>query len=465
MRQTFIMQLRELIRKLILDLSLNNLFIRDVLDEQRNRALDIAPNNAMQLIKELQDSLYKIEYSENWPLLRIYISFCYCILNDLHSARIWAEDAVRILNATNKEWNLAFVYWFLAAIYGEDGYFKDSREQYISAQKIFHKIMINTLNNNVGYRLKKECSKRINQIKYWISIIASDRSRLFDSVRKEQKVQGFTVVDEPNSAEAGDNNRVNNVLSSPTNLNIHFPIDIRLTDVDTSIPFDLNLFNMTEDPRISKSNPSDKTNADDSNKEFPIPTNIPAFTYLLTPGLPIYGKATAGPDGHVTLDDPDYSGTVDESPAVRIEGKEYKLRSLKQGDNQIGISYDDFYKSLSSLNEAIEFRGKQYGWLKVSGNSMNDAGLIPIENGDYVLFYENRNPRIEQIIIACLPGPDLQNLPLVVKRLKLKNGKLILRSESCDKDVNYPDIVINREQLLGEVVAIAEPKDKRSKEK
>lgn len=483
MDPTILRELRELIKKIAITLSPNTLFIRDVLEAQRARTLQLQLSEAMQLIRELQDSLYKVEYAENWRLVRMLVAMCYCVLDDAHTARVWAKDATRTLDAANNELNLAFAYWFLAVTYAEEGYFKDAREQYVNAKNTFHKIMSNALDATVDYQLKKECAKRISQIHQRMISISQQRTRLADSARKDQIVsterQDNKVIEE----QTTERNAGGNVLTAPINVNIHVPIDNRSADhidqrprqysnvqqnpsitqehesiLATSIPLGIDFMNPAKQPEFSSTSYPDGKKPADVDNEAPIPVEIPGLAYLLTPGLPIYGKASAGPDGHVTFDEPDYDGTVDESPTVRLEGEEYVLRSLKSGDNEIRISYDDFYKSLTSLNEANEFTGRQFGWLKVSGNSMNDSNPIPIENEDYVLFSVNRNPRVDQIVIACLPGPDLQNLPLVVKRLKMKNGKLVLRSESCEKDVSYSDIEIIHEQLMGDVLAIAKPK-------
>jgi hypothetical protein len=313
--------------------------------------------------------------------------------------------------------------------------------------------------------------------------ISQQRTRLVDSARKDQTVTTERQDNKVMEEQTAERNSGGNVLTAPINVSIHVPIDNRSADhidqrprqysnvqqnpsisqehetiLATSVPLEMDFIDLAKQSEFASTNHTNSKKPAGAEKEAPIPVEIPALAYLLTPGLPIYGKASAGPDGHATLDEPDYDRTVDESPTVRLEGEEYVLRSLRSGDNEISISYGDFYKSLTSLNEANEFTGRQFGWLKVSGNSMNDSNPIPIENGNYVLFTVNRNPRANQIVIACLPGPDLQNLPLVVKRLKMKNGKLVLQSESCERDVIYSDIPIIHEQLLGEVIAIATPK-------
>ena len=487
---TFMRQFRELIKKMLIELSPNNIFLREILQEQRDRALAIQATEAMQLIRELQDSLYKVEYSDHWHLLRILIAFCYCRLNDVHTSRLWAEDAVRILNATNREGNLALAYWLLAAIYTKEGYFKDSREQYVNAQKTFHQILNNAPNSNVGYRIKKECGKRIRQINRRIASVSQDRSRLLDSARKDQKVNIGTENHDTTAEQTSERSSASNVLIAPINVNVHVPIDNRFADhidqkslqyrplhndqlseqeqgpmPDTRIPSVNDFTNTTKQPSYSTPSSADDHKTADINNESPIPIHISDFAYLLTPGPPIYGKASAGPDGHVSLDDPDYDGAIDQSATVRIKGDEYELHALKQDDNQISISHDDFYKSVTSSNVAREFRGKRYGWLKVTGNSMNRVKPVNIEDGDYVLFFENDNIRacIGKIVIVSESMPDSGPVRLLVKRLVRENNQLFLRSYSRDKNPEtgreFQDLVFDDcYQLIGEVIVVAKPR-------
>lgn len=488
--QTFMRQFKELIKKMLIELSPNNSFLREVLDEQRNRAFDVPATEAMQLIRELQDSLYKVEYSDNWPLLRILIAFCYCGLNDVHTARLWAEDAVRILNATNKEWNLALAYWILAAVYNEEGYFKDSREQYINAQKTFNQVINNALNNNVGYRVKKECARRIIQLQYRIRNISSERSRLFDSARKDQKVNIATANHKTSEERPEERNTGATIVSAPIHVNIHAPIDNRSADHTdqrslqythlqqdqeslsaTSVPFSMDFTNVTQQPNLSSPKPPDNEGSTDVKNDVPAPIDVFDWGYLMTPSLPIYGSAGAGPDGQVVLNEPDYNAAIDESAFIRIDGEEYEIHSLRADNLRIKISHKDFLTSIIP-RKMREIGRKAYGWLKVTGNSMNkgqpsknEGKRIEIEDGDYVLFFESNNlsASVGKIVIVSESLPDSGPTRLLVKQLVKENNQLLLRSYSRDKNPNtgreFEDIDFNDcYQLIGEVIAVAKPR-------
>jgi tetratricopeptide (TPR) repeat protein len=180
----------------------------------------------------------------------------------------------------------------------------------------------------------------------------------------------------------------------------------------------------------------------------------------IIPSIPIFGQVTAGPKGEPYLDESTltHAKAVDETLRIGFEGKKYKVNFI----NNVRVTFVD---------------GKNYGWFKVKGKSMNNATNNPISEGDYVLFCENHDPEAckGKIVVAFLP--EINDKLLMIKRLiRLsadssfsKSGfrskvKFILQSESLlDKDpetnISYKeDIDIKYDfQLVGEVVAIAKP--------
>lgn len=487
----FMRLLRALIRQMQIEPPPNRSFLSAFLVEQRNRALRVQAAEAMQLIRELQDSLSKVEYSDNWPLLRVLIAFCYCPLNDLHSARLWAEDAVRILKATNREMNLALAYWFLGEIYNQEGYFKDSREQFINAQNAFQQISSTTLNSNAGYKIKKTCSRRIRYIQRRINGISSNSSRLLDSARKDQKINVSPEDRDTASARADDHTSGGNVLNAPINVNIHIPIDNRSADhfdqrslqytdikqdqftnqdqeslLGTSIPVGIDFTNVTKQPGVMAPKPLDGKKPTDGDDEAPLPVDLPEFGYLMTPSLPIYGSATAGPKGEIFLDEPDYNAAIDESDFIRIDGGEYQVYSLRKDRKAVNIAYTDFLTSITPRKNR-KIGARAHGWLQVIGNSMNRAQPININEGDHVLFFEYQNVDLiaskGKIVIVAESVPGSGSSQLLVKRLVNENNQWLLRSYSSENDpkneLPYEDLVYDDcYTLIGEVIAVAKPR-------
>lgn len=174
---------------------LNNFqFINDDLQKFKARTLTVGPRSALPLINELKDSLSKTSYASVWPFFYLFIAYVYFILNDLHAARIMAEDAVR--KFANDDWNLALARWFLAVILREDGYNKDAKEQLAYSLKTFTKIYYQTANSDVGWRIKRNCSLVMEAVKRADANLPTDDTRLFESSRRTQKEKFFSGNEE-----------------------------------------------------------------------------------------------------------------------------------------------------------------------------------------------------------------------------------------------------------------------------
>ena len=180
----------------------------------------------------------------------------------------------------------------------------------------------------------------------------------------------------------------------------------------------------------------------DTQKHIPLPSNSQCFI----PSFPVYGAVAANPTGEPFLNqmDIEYMNAFDNNLKANLDGDEYKLYPTKKNDQQITISKE-----------------KEYGWLKVKGNSMNKSYATPIDDQDYVLYYKSSILKscLQKIVVASHIDPASQTPQLVIKRLTQKKGEYILRSESSS---NYADIeLIDNNQIIGvvigEVIAVAKP--------
>jgi hypothetical protein len=251
------------------------------------------------------------------------------------------------------------------------------------------------------------------------------------------------------------------------NINIHIPVDIRATD-----SFD---YSSGKEP-VNWPKPVEKEEPVQVEVEVPAEATetiagIVDQSYIFVPSFPLYGGASAGPNGITVLNDPEFT-TIDwEIASLRIAGKEYRIYSTKKGDLEVSISNTDFLTSILSpyITQQLELNGKKHGWLKVIGNSMSKASPVPIENEDYVLFTEGRDPAacIGKIVVASLPVVGTHATRLIIKRLIKSGNKYFFHSESIyDKDPKTgddftKDLEISTEnQLIGIVEAVASTKPK-----
>jgi len=417
------------------------------------------------------------------PYLHMFLSYAYCAQSTGYDALDHAEYAAKMFESSENDWDKALAYWFCGIVYVRYPGRGNIKQELYRAIKFLKELSIHTLPDD--YVTRNQCKSVIERIKTTIEHLPPQRPNYSNA---PVDIGGHTRSD-----SAGDQ-RVNDPLSQRTpltssaekdsspsmNLHINIPIDIR-----SSGHFDQNSIqylhthqeqsaNQNKESIFSSSNPGDvnfidstepmvlhtpeESIKDDVKEETNIPLGAFDLSYLLTPSFPIYGKASAGPDGQVVLDEPDYTEVFDESSLIRVDGEEYEVYALKIDDRQISISYEDFIASITP-----KAGGKKYDWLKVVGNSMNNVEPIPIENADYVLFYKNPKPGLGKIVIASESILGSGVIRLLVKRLITKNERLWLHSESKNKNPvtasEYEDLEVDDcYQLIGEVIAIAKPK-------
>ncbi len=234
------------------------------------------------------------------------------------------------------------------------------------------------------------------------------------------------------------------------------PIDVSaLNDEGTElIPLEHDDFQRLEIFETQKVHPNNKDEQPVANR-----SASPQKRVILIPSFPIYGFATAGPNGEAQLPDPDGLETVG---AIQ--------------DTLEGIFAGETYKVGFIDSPVPSFApNKRYGWFKITGYSMTKAGIEP---NDYVLFRENRNLEscAKKVVIALAADLETQPPRVTVKRLVKMSGevpcnddgfgpelcKFVLHSESfLERDpktsISFKrDIEIeNDHQLIGDVIAIA----------
>lgn len=162
--------------------------------------------------------------------------------------------------------------------------------------------------------------------------------------------------------------------------------------------------------------------------------------YMVLPWLPIYDSVQAGPNGPLWPDPSPKAGMAVQ--IIEIGGRAFQIFSIRtqagSSDHRISLNHD-----------------LKYGWAKVSGQSMNAASPIPIDDGDYVLFCESWHDDRDGIVIACQRVTD-SDYTHMVKKYDAKNRRLL--SETRDTSRDYSPIPLSEEYyILGAVLAIAKP--------
>jgi len=121
------------------------------------------------------------------------------------------------------------------------------------------------------------------------------------------------------------------------------------------------------------------------------------------------------------------------------------------------IEFDDVAHKVFNLregNQIILGHGRDYRWLKVSGNSMNLSKPVSIEPEDFVLVDVNLAPETGNIVFARLKSPPIPTERAGVIKRYSSNG---FESESTESITPIPLMVAD---IRGVVIAVA----KRSNE-
>ncbi len=93
---------------------------------------------------------------------------------------------------------------------------------------------------------------------------------------------------------------------------------------------------------------------------------------------------------------------------------------------------EEFIDTALDLNEALITHPAATFFVRVEGNSMEDAHII---KGDLLIVDRSIDPRSGQIVVAVLNGE------FTVKRLVIKKGKLFLKPENS----KFPSIAISED--------------------
>jgi tetratricopeptide (TPR) repeat protein len=373
--------------------------------------------------------------------------------------------------------NKALAHWLLGINYSQMKEYPKAQEELKDALNI---LRVNTLTNSylveeqqqLKLRIRERITRAITNIDeksaHYVastSLLEPKERSSFFGRKKENKSQDestFTpkLTDSRLVSKNKQTLKTSSQSASENKSNIRHiivPVDIgALEDLQSkAIPLNHELFD-----KLKIYNHLD-TNSPKNTSTSP---KTPAEKHIVIPGFSIYGHVSAGPNGQALICDSEILGQSTETyedMKVNIEGLEYEVKFI---------------------NSPIPtfLKGKVYGWLKVTGESMNRALPHPILPNDYVLFCENHNFEacVRKIVIALVS--DLEGYPprTLVKRLIKMSGettnqedgyasemhKFMLHSESSlERDpINgmsfKKDIEIEREyQIAGDVIVIAKP--------
>jgi SOS-response transcriptional repressor LexA len=117
------------------------------------------------------------------------------------------------------------------------------------------------------------------------------------------------------------------------------------------------------------------------------------------------------------------------APANMVDASDEK--TLVDGFEIEGVFHDVY--NLGIGTEVNIVQGRQHYFLKVNGDSMNNALPVNIEHGDYVLVSKQDTAESGSIVVAEIENIDYE---ATLKRYYLRNGNHILEPESRNESLN-----------------------------
>jgi hypothetical protein len=101
---------------------------------------------------------------------------------------------------------------------------------------------------------------------------------------------------------------------------------------------------------------------------------------------------------------------------------------------------------------------KQYGWVKVQGHSMNAASPTPIQENDYVLFYQSGWPEQDEIVIVSQSDSTGAPASLSYRVKQYSRSERLLQSRTTLHGAEYEPVdIMDDHRCLGVVIAVAKP--------
>jgi tetratricopeptide (TPR) repeat protein len=368
----------------------------------------------------------KVPYS---TLLLFYVSYKW---DKYSEAENYAEDAIDEFKQRGKLHNQTIALWLRALAYEQENHIENAQNDINDALDLIE-------------RKLSDC-KRFTRMKVKQNNYENIKAKLRKvDERLKKKLRNNVPIDrlppEPPVGTEGQNNPEedsNDQSSTPTTIKVNVPIDIKMSNqmrtlISSEIGSPVNA--VAENLKLAL--PSDKF-IDPSSTRPEKEQEVPEQVSL--PWLPVYDQARieADPRGKGFIDTQGSEGIPTAISHIMIEDKIYAIHVVKKST----FGSAGYIKLVQSRN---------YGWVKVFGNSMRDFNPR-IEDGDYVLFYPQQDSTDDNVVIVKQPDESIDEFPHLIKEYKKRDGNLY----SHNKDKNYPPLKCNEDcHIIGIVVAVA----------
>jgi hypothetical protein len=233
---------------------------------------------------------------------------------------------------------------------------------------------------------------------------------------------------------------LNDKPSIPPTIKVNVPIDIKMSNqMRTLMSSEIGSPVNAVSKNMKLVVPPDKlidngSTLSDREQELPEQVSLP--------WLPVFDQAQidANPRGKGFIDTQGSEGIPTAISHIMIEDKIYAIHVVKKSALRNG----GYIKLVQSRN---------YGWVKVHGDSMRDFNPR-IEENDYVLFYNQQDSPDDNVVIVRQSDTSIDEFPHLIKEYKKRDGLLY----SHNKNKNYLPLKCYKDcQIVGIVIAVAKP--------
>jgi hypothetical protein len=408
-----------------------------LIDLQKKTLEAVTPAQIRALISELEGRLKEISQdvrlAKEIPFLEFFLAHCYKMSMSPSKAMEQVRQATEKFKYRNNEYNAALAHWYLGLLYGIDKQPDLCRAEMTESAKLLRKIEKDYAEKG-RYLDRDKIRELLVKIKNDIDDASHAPFRIRPKIKKRKKTQ-----DDDTSAQQENS-------SSPL-VQVVFPIN-----------FDNhNVFSPSFSPTLEQNNciPGRIYGLKNGNGTVAIPSGTTTELsqsetedYVELPWIPVYHSVTHANVGQGTewVEPPDEERA--EINSVIIAERSYWLESTLLGIHKVTLT-----------------EGRDYGFVKVDGQSMNTS-RPPIEHGNYVLFYKSNDVEgnVNKIIIAS--RPLTKGYSYLIKQLKRRHplpGQSVeyeLVSHTSESGPEYDSLPLGEDYgILGVVIAVAKPTD------
>lgn len=370
-----------------------------------------------------------IDFNDKLPYSSMLLFYVFYKWGKHFDAANYAKDAMNEFKQRGKSYNQSIALWILALAYEKDNHIEQAQRTIIDALELVER----KLSDCKRFTPMKAKQKDYENIK-------AEMRKVEDRLKK--MLRNNVPIDrpppEPPLDEDPPEENLNDQPSMPPTIKVNVPIDIKMSNqLRTLMSSEIGSPVNAVAENMSLSLPSNKY-IDDS-------TTLPEegqeiLEQVSLPWLPVYDQARIDADPHGKGNIQVSNRTPTAISNIMIGDQIYAIHAVRKS-------------ALGSGGHIKLVQTRNYGWVKVHGDSMMDFNPR-IEENDYVLFYHQQDSPDDNVVIVRQSDTSIDEFPHLIKEYRKRDGLLY----SHNKNKKYMPLKCYEDcQIVGIVIAVAKP--------